>query len=121
MNKEFAKKIGKSTGPIFKVKPVDFKAFSKSYGEKLERRSEKRRKEEKERKKKALQNINEDIIKNRNRLEQEQQQLLQRPSNSLIPPVRSTQTFEYTPLLNPNLPEGKPEIPIYQLDQYEQS
>jgi hypothetical protein len=120
LDKEFAKKIGKSTGPIFKVKPVDFKAFSKSYGEKLERRSEKRRKEEKERKKKALQSINEDIIKNRNRLEQEQQQLMQRPSNSLIPPVRSTQTFEYTPLLNPNLPEGKPEIPIYQLDQYEQ-
>ena len=120
MNKEFAKKIGKSTGPIFKVKPVDFKAFSKSYGEKLERRSEKRRKEEKERKKKALQNIKEDIIKNRNRLEQEQMQLMQRPSNSLIPPIHSTQTFEYTPLLNPNLPEGKPEVPIYQLDQYEQ-
>ena len=48
MNKEFEKKMGRGTGPILKIKRVDFYELSKQIGEKLEKRSEKHRAEEKE-------------------------------------------------------------------------
>jgi hypothetical protein len=49
--------MGRGTGPILKIKRVDFHELSKQIGQKLEKRSEKHRAEEKERKRKANQSI----------------------------------------------------------------
>ena len=103
MNKKFEKKLGKSKDPIFKIKNIDFHAYSQKIAQELEQKSKKNREEEKERRKKATNSITKPkaLMPVTEKVEENQ-----------AAPVSSTQIFKYNP---------KPEsTPIYLLGHHEQ-
>ena len=88
--------MGRGTGPILKIKRVDYHQLSKQIGEKLEKRSEKHRAEEKERKRKANQSIKAYQQKTNNR--QEFDHHSKSPSPDVVKEIpTSTLTFNYSP------------------------